>query len=461
MNAMQPFELLAQANDKAEISAKIQLHNGSLNFDNIVAKNLSTKTRLTFKKGHANLSGNFIGKLDGVGKGLLEPKFEFNYVLDNLNILKVKQHQLKLKRLGVEHSLTGQIKGLKPFITGQRPIRASELLNRLDIELATALNQTSRGNSLLGKLKAQGKIATKIKLQQSAGKILRLDGSVEFDKFSLSPGLTNLTGAFLFSKSLLLAPKQQQSARFFPAQKKFFTPLRDFSRYKNIIRVESLKIAEHTLSDIGLDVVFKDNRLRVEKFIFDVLGGTVAGNLFLTLGQQGPVLKFSTEFAGVNTAKLLTIPAKKKVDAKIDGNLQIALEIKTGTKDQPVALDQLSVKIAITRIGAQTLDRLLLFLDPQESKPAIMDTRAKLKLATPHRVQVTLENGNLNVEAWLKSDLLGIFKAPELKRVPVAVLKRFNTIDEHLQALKGLQQISNYLSAREVRFEGAKMILQD
>ena len=65
----------------------------------------------------------------------------------------------------------------------------------------------------------------------------------------------------------------------------------------------------------------------------------------------------------------------------------------------------------------------------------------------------------MNVEAWLKSDLLGIFKAPELKRVPIAALKRFNTIHEHLQALKDLQQISNYLSARGIHFEDQKIIL--
>ena len=197
-----------------------------------------------------------------------------------------------------------------------------------------------------------------------------------------------------------------------------------------------------------------------EKFIFDVLGGTVAGNLFLIQDRQGPVLKFSTEFAGIDSSKLLAIPVEKKIDAKVDGNLQVELEIKTGSEGQPVSLDQLSVKIAITRIGIETLDRLLLFIDPEESKPAIMDTRAKLKLATPHRVEVSLENGNLNVEAWLKSDLLGIFKAPELKRVPIAALKRFNTIHEHLQALKDLQQISNYLSARGLEFKDEKMILR-
>ena len=467
----------ANAGDKApvEISAEIKLHNGFLNFSGlpenpekkIHAEALNTKTRLTFKNGHADLSGNFSGKLEGLGKIDLNPEFEFHYVLNNLNTLRVKQHQLKL--MNVEHSLQGQISGLKPFITGQRPVRANELLNRLDIKLANTntidISQAVNANPLFVGLETQGIIAAKIKFYQSAGKKLNVDGSVEFDQVNLRlPSvitLKNLSGTFPFSKTLLLDPKQmkEKSGGFFPAQKKFFTRLRDFSRYKNIIRADSLEVKGQILKDIGLDVVFKDNRLMAEKFIFDVLGGTVAGNLFLIQDRQGPVLKFSTEFAGIDSSKLLAVPVEKKIDARVDGNLQVELKIKTGSEGQPVSLDQLSVKIAITRIGTQTLDRLLLFLDPEESKPAIMDTRAKLKLATPHRVRIVLENGNLNVEAWLKSDLLGTFKAPELKRVPIAALKRFNTIHEHLQALKDLQQISNYLSARGLQFKDEKIIL--
>ena len=473
--------LLVPANTRTpvEMMAEIKLHNGFLNFPNlpenpekmIRAEKLNTKTKLTFKNGHADLSGNFSGKLEGLGEIDLNPNFEFHYVLDNLNTLRVKQHHLKLKNIGVKSSLEGHISGLRPFITGQHPVRANKLLSRLDIKLANTnmidIRQlvTANPKELFGGLEAQGIIASKIKFHQSAGKKLKLDGSVGFDQFSLRlPSiikLKNLSGTFPFSKTLLLDPKQMQekSGGFFPAQKKFFTRLRDFSRYKNIIRADSLEVKGQVLRDIGLDIVFKGNRLMAEKFIFDVLGGSVGGNLFLIQDRQGPVLKFSTEFAGIDSSKLLAVPVGKKIDAKVDGNLQVELKIKTGSEGQPVSLDQLSVKISITRIGTQTLDRLLLFLDPEESKPAIMDTRAKLKLASPHRVQIILENGNLNVEAWLKSDLLGIFKAPELKRVPIAALKRFNTIHEHLQALKDLQQISNYLSARGIHFEDQKIIL--
>jgi hypothetical protein len=456
-----------------ELEAEIKLKNGFLSDPDkkITAETLNSKTRITFKNGHAEIKGNFAGKLDGLAASQLNPVFNYHYTLDSLNILKIKQHDLKLTDKGAQHSLTGHFKGLKLFVTGQRPIRPGEILNKLDIKVANTntidITQAITGNTdeLLRGIKAQGAVNSEINFHQSAGKTMIMTGRLGFDKFSLQLpseiALKNLTGNFPFSKSLQIGTEQMdpQSNNFSPAQKKFFTPLRNFSRYKNIIRADALSIKGQTLGDIGLDVRFKDNRLMVEKFIFDVLGGSMGGNLFLIQNQQGPVLKFSMEFAGIDSSKLLAIPLKKKTDSQVDGNLQIILKINTGSEDQPVSLDQLNVKIAITRIGSKTLDRLLLFIDPDESKPAIMDTRAKLKLATPHRVVINLENGNLNVEAWLKSSLLGIVKAPELKRVPVAALKSFNAIHKHLQALKNLQQISNYLSAQGIQFKDEKMIL--
>jgi hypothetical protein len=84
---------------------------------------------------------------------------------------------------------------------------------------------------------------------------------------------------------------------------------------------------------------------------------------------------------------------------------------------------------------------------PEERKPAILDTIAKLKLATPHRVLISLDHGNLDVAVWSRSNLLGIVKAPELKRVSVVGLKQFATINEQLQSLQEMSQILRMVAA--------------
>ena len=103
-----------------------------------------------------------------------------------------------------------------------------------------------------------------------------------------------------------------------------------------------------------------------------------------------------------------------------------------------------------------------MFIDPEESKPAIVDTRAKLELASPHQILISLENGNLNVSAWLKNKVLGdIIKAPELRRVPVAGLKQFKAITDRIEALTGLQDAMHYLAARSIRIDQEQNIVLD
>ena len=236
------------------------------------------------------------------------------------------------------------------------------------------------------------------------------------------------------------------------AQKRFFKQLRSFSRYKNNIQADSLEVVGQKISNIGMDIVLKDNRLAVDKFIFDVLGGTVGGHFSYIQTEKGPALKFSTEFAKIDSSQLLPTNKEINIDSKIDGNMEIALE--------SVSLDKLLLKIVITKIGTKTLDRLLLFIDPEESKPAIADTRAKLKLAAPHRVFISLDHGNLDVEVWLKNDLLGIIKAPELKRISVAGLKQFVTINKQLQFLQEILQMLKMVAAKGIAFENEELALR-
>ena len=73
---------------------------------------------------------------------------------------------------------------------------------------------------------------------------------------------------------------------------------------------------------------------------------------------------------------------------------------------------------------------------------------------------ISLDHGNLDVEVWLKSDLFGIVKAPELKRISVAGLKQFATINEELRSLQKMLQILKMVAARGIAFENEELVLQ-
>jgi hypothetical protein len=445
-----------------EILTRFQLKNGKANHlkKNIRANGLNIDTRINIKNGSTEISGSTTGKIQGMNffeKLPLHPEFKFNYRVENLNTLVLTKHQLDLKNRGIRHTLKGKVDGLNYFLKGS--FNPEKLLTNLSIALKNenTLNIASAiKDEALGDVKATGALSSQFEIHQTAGKSIDLKGRIEFDQFNAQTptglALRNLTGNFPFSKSLSLDPNMFFNKSTSPAQIRFFKQLRSFSRYKNNIQADSLEVAGQKLSNIGMDMIFKNNRLAADKFIFDVLGGTVGGHFAYTQTEKGPALKFSTEFAKIDSLQLLPTNKEINIDSKIDGYMEIALE--------SVSLDKLLLKIAITKIGTKALDRLLLFIDPEESKPAIADTRAKLKFAAPHRVMISLDHGNLDMEVWLKSDLLGIVKAPELKRIPLAGLKQFATVNEQLQSLQEMLQILKIVAAKGIAFENDELALR-
>jgi hypothetical protein len=425
--------------------------------------------------GNGELSGEisipklFLGKV--LGETALNPKFNFRYRLQDFNKLILNEHIFTVSNLGVKHSFSGLVDGLKPFITGKYSWTPGELVKRLDLKLSTS-NQVQLDEAILkqlhlmeGKVQTHGSLESNLNLNLRAGKEVVVDGDVAFNHFNLTLpekiSLTDLHGKFPFNKKLVLNRSLLASVtpKFRASRKGFFNHLRQFSQYKNILTLKQVEAGKHKVSNLGLDLLFGNNQLMIERFMFNTLNGGVAGNLFLTHPKAGPELNFSTEFAGLNFGSLVGL--KEDVESEIDGNVQLGFQIGEGTAGQPITLDQIDAKIFITRIGADVLDRILLFIDPEESRPAIVVLRAKLKLASPHRLIVTLKNGNLNFEAWLKNKILGdILKAPELKRVPISGLKQFKMISEKLQTLTGLRDALATMAAQGLEFdEDGKLVL--
>ncbi|MDP6476700.1 MAG: hypothetical protein QF502_02175 [Nitrospinaceae bacterium] len=456
-------------------------------------KNLSTKTRVGIKNNSVGIEGKVsMAKLsltDVLDETTLDPDFNFKYTLDGFDKLSVKNHQLTLPSSGIQHTLKGRVEGLKRFIAGKSEPTPAELTKRLNISLITKnkidLEKALAEIPVTGEsMKGKGTLGTSLNVSLAPGNHLILDGAVGFGKIRVGiPDklqVGEINGKFLFNKKFLLDENLLPATtdKFSASRKGFFNQVRDHSRHKNILRIDAITAQGIKATGINLDLFFRDNHLAVEKFLFDVLGGSVAGNLFLEQTPEGPVMNFSTEFAALdfenlaqkttgrggrkNTSVLNTaekilgaaLGIRKDDLADLDGNLKLSFKVKQGEKTGKINLDQVGANIAITRIGPELLDRVLLFLDPEESKPAILETRLKLKLASPHRILIRIENGNLSVEAWLKNKLMGgIIKAPELRRVPISSLKNFDQISEQLQVLSGLNEALQYLSANGVVFE--------
>ncbi|MFQ5673973.1 MAG: hypothetical protein ACE5G9_12875 [Nitrospinales bacterium] len=452
------------------LQGKLALKRASLSAPSLQLdlRGIHSSTRFQVRQNLASVAGELaVQKMfmhDVLGQEWLDPKFVFHYALTDWDKFSIETQKLTVANRGAEVSATGRLEKLKPFLAGKLPLTAAGLARHADLALDTRVRlQAGKTMPVTPTLKTEGSVNSRIILKLDGGHSVELDGEIGFQDFNAAvpPSLkvNGVNGKFLFNKKLLLGkPSAPPPPRPVPAaERAFFDQLREFSPYKNILRIASVQFDQLRADHINLDLLYKDNRLRMEKFLFDTLSGSVAGNLFLQQTPAGPRLDSFVEFAGLDTQKLTGRPASEPgSETKIDGNIAAGFQITPGAGSEKISLNQLALKIAVTRIGDEALDRMMLFLDPQESQPAFAATRNMLKLASPHKVIVTLENGNLSLNAWLKNKVLGnIIQAPGLKRLPVGNLKNFRQISEPLQKLAALETVLRYLAARGITFDEA------
>ena len=432
----------------------------------LLMRGLDFQTTLGLKDNALDLAGRLtlahLKKADLEQKLDLAPEWTFHYQVHQWDRVEILEQALSLPGQTVRHALSGRIEGLRPFLTGKQEATLAGLLKTLDLALATELDADLAPLAPLAPgLTAEGRATSRLDLTLVAGKQLELQGELGFHQIHVrhesGTEVRGLNGRFPLNKKLLLDRLllKNGSGGFAAARRGFFNQLREFSRYKNILRVQEVRLGEHALSDLAMNVYYQDNRLFLERFLMNLLGGSVAGHLFLTQTERGPELQFSTEFAHLDFNRLV----KKKVapagrDSEVDGNMTFSFKVTQGGAGERISIDQIGARVNITHIGREVLDRILLFFDPEESKPAIVDIRAKLDLATPENLSLRVENGNLSLDVGLI--LLGSrVPAPALRRVPITSLKHFRQISGQLQKLSEFQNVLQYLAANGVEFDDA------
>ena len=96
--------------------------------------------------------------------------------------------------------------------------------------------------------------------------------------------------------------------------------------------------------------------------------------------------------------------------------LTVFFNPETGALD----LSRTELDLYITHIGKEALDRLLVYLDPEGSRPALVGARAQVRLALPGRVTLQLKRGMMNLEILFSQ---GLFSKFSLQRIPVGKIK--------------------------------------
>ncbi len=203
----------------------------------------------------------------------------------------------------------------------------------------------------------------------------------------------------------------------------------------------------------GLDLSLRDLRLEqttasplpgLKTFRFDLLGGTVLGNLALEERGRRFFGRTAINFSGLNTARLLpglVLPPGQ--DAEVSGSITLSLPLASQIRDM---LGGTTMTVAISHIGAAALDRLLASLDPRENNENIVAQRQLLANGAPKWVQLEIDHGFLAVHGEVVVKGVTI-RLPDVERINLAELAPVARLPE-LTAMAPLQRLLGLLAAR-------------
>ncbi|MDH5298504.1 MAG: hypothetical protein OEV91_05750, partial [Desulfobulbaceae bacterium] len=201
-----------------------------------------------------------------------------------------------------------------------------------------------------------------------------------------------------------------------------------------------------TLRDLRLELDTTAELPTLEKFRFDLLGGTVVGSLALTREQDRYFGHTSLNFSGLNTARLLPgfeLPPGK--DAEMNGGLVLSLPLATRVRDM---LKETTMRLAFSHIGGAALERLLFSLDPYENNESIVAQRQLLAQGSPKWVRLEIDHGFLAIHGEIVAKGMTI-RLPDVERINLAELSLVGRLPE-LAAMERVTKVLELLSARTI-----------
>jgi hypothetical protein len=184
----------------------------------------------------------------------------------------------------------------------------------------------------------------------------------------------------------------------------------------------------------------------MQNLAMNLLGGGIGGNVMIA--AEHPLrISAGLEVANLDANQLIKTESKLMGDSSISATIGLTTILQNATG--AVDLSRLEFNLHITHIGKEALDRLLLFLDPEGSKPTISMARAQLKYANPSKVTVEVARGQLNLTIHFQGSLIPTFR---LDRIPIAKMKNIEKLTAAIPNWENLAKILTVIGAKTYSF---------
>lgn len=154
------------------------------------------------------------------------------------------------------------------------------------------------------------------------------------------------------------------------------------------------------LTSLEGDLLLGSQEMGLAFFQGEVLGGTVRLRSMIDLRPDIPNISTSCSFT--NLATSLLIPpdmrpknAANRADTEISGEISLNAPLRSGQRE---LLEGLRMRLNLRKIGANTLERALFSLDPNERNEQIVAQRKLLRNGSLQGLQVSALDGALSLE---------------------------------------------------------------
>jgi AsmA family len=383
---------------------------------------------------------------------------QVNLVVKNFNEVAVKTLHVGMN--GADVSMAGTIGGLRKVVEGESNVMAvlpdmfSQVTTNVQVRLdefkkvlePSGISATGQAQVELSLLKKErGPLALTLKLgsrgmqlSQNGTHIKNMDGQINIRKrldWIDQVGVKSRSGVFRPSDVL--------------------SQLRSINGKEKSLSIDRLDLGFLTVSNFSANVLFDQDVFQIQNLAMNLLDGGLGGNLMLTGGKAfGVAGRF--EAAHLDLNQLLDEKQKISGDSLVDATIGVSVffEEATGALD----LSRTELKLFITHIGREAVDRLLVFLDPEGSNPTLVTARSQIKLANPSNVSLQLARGMLSLEILFSEGLLQPFR---LNRIPISKMKAFKAVTEGISSWEQVRELMAMVGAKSYGLDSqGKLILQ-
>ncbi|MBF0293264.1 MAG: hypothetical protein HQK86_14015 [Nitrospinae bacterium] len=446
-------------------------HSRSLGLD---ADGAVVNLKAEISKASLRLSGNAGAKWfkarDVFGETELDPSVSFDIESWKDKRIEARLLEFSAPKLGVSESLKGTVKGISLQNLGQAMENPKAFLSTVTLNLENRFSmELEKGAALALGAGLEGGMKVNLTVTSVPKQNISITGVTQFTNLTAKsdgkPLVERLSGRIPFAKTYWFEEPAESHSRDQADDTRraagqtgvrdtsFFESLRGAGARRDSVTAERVELGFMTLRDLIMDLTFKETRLSMDYMKMSLLDGGLTGSVYMKGEKEQYTLRLNGVFAGLNMNRLFEGGGIAKREAEVDGAMDVSLGLKKGLEAEDLDISKLDLSLTLSRIGTGSLEKILLFVDPKESSPAVMNVRSLLKYAAPEKVELVTRHGALSLTVDMKYNAaLGgqSVSMPVMKRVPMNRLVNFGMIKEWTKKLSPLVVVLRHVGATVV-----------